>query len=98
MSMISDDDVRGLARLSNLQLSDDEVSALRVDLGNILSYVEQLSSLDTSGVEPTYQVTGLENRWREDTVKHSEVTREALLALAPDSEDYQVKIPKVLGS
>ncbi|MCA9340418.1 MAG: Asp-tRNA(Asn)/Glu-tRNA(Gln) amidotransferase subunit GatC [Candidatus Saccharibacteria bacterium] len=96
MSTISTDDVRHLAALSNLQLSDDEVTALQLDLGNILTYIEQLGSLDTSHVEPTYQVTGLENVWRDDTVRESTVTREDLLALAPEQEDQSVKVPKVL--
>lgn len=96
MSTISTDDVRHLAALSNLQLSDDEVTALQLDLGNILTYIEQLGSLDTSHVEPTYQVTGLENVWRDDTVQESTVTREDLLALAPEQADQSVKVPKVL--
>ena len=61
MSTITTDDVRHLAQLSNLQISDDEVDTLRGDLENILGYIEQLSELDTSGEEPTYQVTALEN-------------------------------------
>jgi aspartyl-tRNA(Asn)/glutamyl-tRNA(Gln) amidotransferase subunit C len=96
MSTISTDDVRHLAALSNLQLSDDEVTALQLDLGNILTYIEQLGSLDTSHVEPTYQVTGLENVWRDDTVWETTVTREDLLALAPEQADQSVKVPKVL--
>ena len=96
MSTISTDDVRHLAALSNLQLSDDEVTALQLALGNILTYIEQLGSLDTSHVEPTYQVTGLENVWRDDTVRESTVTREDLLALAPEQADQSVKVPKVL--
>jgi aspartyl-tRNA(Asn)/glutamyl-tRNA(Gln) amidotransferase subunit C len=96
MSTITTTDVRHLAQLSNLQLADDEVENLRGDLENILGYIEQLSELDTSGVEPTYQVTGLENVWRDDEVQESDVTREQLLALAPQQTDSSVKVPKVL--
>ncbi len=96
MSTITTDDVRHLATLSSLELSDEAVESLRADLDNIVSYIEQLSSLDTSGVEPTYQVTGLENVWRHDEVKQSEVTREDLLALAPEATNDSVKVPKVL--
>ena len=96
MSTITTDDVRHLAQLSNLQLADDEVENLRGDLENILGYIEQLSELDTSGVEPTYQVTGLENVWRDDEVQESDVTREQLLALAPEQTDSSVMVPKVL--
>ena len=96
MSTITTDDVRHLAQLSNLQLSDDEVDNLRGDLENILGYIEQLGELDTTGVEPTYQVTGLENVWRDDTVQDGGVSREQLLALAPEQADHSVKVPKVL--
>lgn len=96
MSTITTDDVRHLAQLSNLQLSDKEIADLQTDLGNILGYIDQLGSLDTSGIEPTYQVTGLENVWRNDTVVASNVTRDDLLALAPEATSTSVKVPKVL--
>ena len=96
MSTITTDDVRHLAQLSNLQISDDEVDTLRGDLENILGYIEQLSELDTTGVEPTYQVTGLENVWRDDEVQDAGVSREQLLELAPEQTDNSVKVPKVL--
>jgi aspartyl-tRNA(Asn)/glutamyl-tRNA(Gln) amidotransferase subunit C len=47
-------------------------------------------------VEPTYQVTDLENVWRVDEVDDYGIDREALLALAPDARDGQIKVPKVL--
>lgn len=90
------DDVLHLAQLSSLQLSDDEIAALQVDLGNILGYINKLSELDTSGVEPTYQVIDLENVGRDDVVVHTPVDRDALLALAPEQKDNQIKVPKVL--
>lgn len=96
MTVISRDDVQHLAQLSSLQLTDEELESLQADIGNILGYVEQLSELDTTGVEPTYQVTGLENVWRDDSVIKSDVTREQLLALSTESLNYQVKVPKVL--
>lgn len=96
MTAISRDDVLHLAQLSNLQLGDDEIDALQQNLGEILGYVAQLGELDTSGVEPTYQVTGLENVWRDDVVCAGEANREQLLALAPEASDNQVKVPKVL--
>lgn len=96
MTQISSDDVRHLAQLSSLQLNEDEVNSLQQDIAGILSYVEQLGELDTANVQPTYQVTDLENVWREDEVIEDEVTREQLLALAPESASNQVKVPKVL--
>ena len=96
MTEISRDDVLHLAQLSSLQLKDEEVDALQQDIGNILGYIEQLAELDTKGIEPTYPVTGLQNIWRDDVVDQSGVTREQLLALAPESRQNSVKVPKVL--
>lgn len=95
MTHISRDDVAALATMSSLQLADDELDNLRGDLEAILGYVEQLGELDTTGVEPTYQVTGLENVMRGDEVEH-DVAQEDLLALAPLSKDNQIQVPKVL--
>lgn len=96
MTQISRDDVQYLAQLSNLELTDSEVDSLGRDLANILEYIEQLSGLDTEGIEPTYQVTDLQNVWRKDEKDNYGLERDALLQLAPDSQDSQVKVPKVL--
>ena len=93
---ISRDDVLHLAQLSNLQLADDEIADLQTDLVKILEYINQLSELDTSGVEPTYQVTDLENVMREDEIQYHAANREKLLELAPEQADNQIKVPKVL--
>ena len=96
MSAITVNDVKRLAQLSALQVSDTEADELRVQLEAILDHVKQLDEVDTNGVEPTYQVTGLENVTREDVVKEYGVTREDLLRNAPDTEDGQIKVKKVL--
>lgn len=95
MTSISKDEVARLAILSNVTLANDEIDDLTADLQGILEYIQQLNELDVEGVEPTYQVTGLENVGRDDEVKAG-VSREDLLALAPDQKDNQVKVPKVL--
>lgn len=96
MTQISREDVLHLAQLSNLSLNNDEITGLQNDLDKILGYVDQLSKLDTDNVEPTYQVTDLENVWRDDEVINYGVTREELLARAADVTDDQVRVPKVL--
>ena len=95
MTNISTSDIQHLAGLSSLALADDEVDGLCQDLENIIGYIEQLGELDTSGVDPTYQVTGLENVWREDEVQ-SGISRDELLELAPEKQNNQVKVPQVL--
>ncbi len=96
MSTITNDDVRHLAQLSSLQMSDAEVELLRADIEKIINYINQLDELDTDGVEPTYQVTGLQNVWRDDEIIDSSVSRQQLLALAAEQSDNCVKVPKVL--
>lgn len=93
---VTHDDVLHLAQLSSLQLTTEELTSLQHELTNILEYVAQLDELDTTGVEPTYQVTDLENVWREDVVAKSKADREALLDLAPAAINNQIKVPKVL--
>lgn len=95
MTTISTSDIQHLASLSSLALADDEVDGLRQDLENIIGYIKQLGELDTAGVEPTYQVTGLENIWREDEVQPG-ISRDELLNLAPEKQNHQVKVPQVL--
>ena len=96
MMQISIDDVQHLAQLSNLQLDVAEVESLRTDLESIVGYIELLSELDTTGVEPTYQVTDLQNVWRDDVVDDYDISKDALLGLAPATEAHQIKVPKVL--
>lgn len=96
MHTVSRDEIVKLAMLSNLKLTSNEIDELQADIGNILGYIEQLNELDTTGVTPAYQVTGLKNVSRDDVVDEGNVRREQLLALAPDTQDLQIKVPKVL--
>lgn len=84
-----------LAGLSGLALPDAETEALNDDINSIINYITMLDELDVTGVEPTYQVTDLQNVWRQDEVVNSDVTREQLLGLAPEALDNQVKVPQV---
>ncbi|MGB4420540.1 MAG: Asp-tRNA(Asn)/Glu-tRNA(Gln) amidotransferase subunit GatC [Candidatus Saccharimonadales bacterium] len=96
MTQISRDDVLRLAQLSSLELNETEIDSLRIDISNILGYVEKLNELNTEGVEPTYQVANLDNVWRLDKEINYGVTREEMIARAPESSDNQIKVPKVL--
>ena len=92
---VSLDEVRHLAALSEIQLSDSELESLTTDIDNIVGYINQLDELDTDQVEPTLQLTGLQNVGRDDKIE-PQLSREKLLNLAPDTENNQVKVPKVL--
>lgn len=96
MADISRDEVEHLATLSSLALSSEETDAMRDSIASILDHIDALQELDTTDVQPTYQVTDLEFVSRPDAVVESTVTREDLLALAPDSQNNQIKVPKVL--
>lgn len=96
MTQITRDDVQHLAQLSSLLLDEAEIDRLQTDIQAIIGYIEQLSELDTEGVEPSYQVTDLENVWRDDVVIDDGVRREDMLSLAAQQQDNQVKVPKVL--
>ncbi len=70
--------VSHIAKLANLPLSDEEKKKFETQLEETATYVEELDEVDTEGVEPTSQVTGLENVTREDIVKPSLTQEEAL--------------------
>ena len=86
-----------LARLARLDLTDDEIEAFSGELSDILRYVEQLGDVDVSGLQPTTQVTGLKNVMREDEVIDYGVGHEELLRLAPQSQDGQVKVKRMIA-
>lgn len=97
MSTITVDDVQKLAQLSAISISDDDAARLAAQLVDILGYVEQLGEVDTTGLRPTYQVTGLENVARPDEIIDYGLSRDELLANAPESEDGAIKVERVLG-
>lgn len=97
MVKIAASELARLADLSQLKLTDDEIKNLAQDLEQVLEAVGQLSEVNTEGVEPTYQVSPLENVWREDEVEPN-VSADKLLGLQDKAEVYQrqLKVPKVL--
>jgi aspartyl-tRNA(Asn)/glutamyl-tRNA(Gln) amidotransferase subunit C len=96
MAKLSRDDVLKLASLSKLRLSEAEIERLRAELSEILNYVEILDQVDSEGLEPTYQVTGLKNIMREDELETNGYETADLLKNAPDVQDGQFKVKRVL--
>ena len=95
--MITSDDVRKLADLARLNLTDEEVGHYTIDLGAVIGYVEQLQEVDVTGVEPTSQVTGLQNVLRADVVDESlALTHEEQARMVPNYRDHQVVVPTVI--
>jgi aspartyl-tRNA(Asn)/glutamyl-tRNA(Gln) amidotransferase subunit C len=96
MSKLSREDVLKLAALSKLKLSDDEIGRLQAELGEILDYVNLLDTVDVSGLEPTYQVSGLKNVYRNDEPRDYGYETDELLKNAPSVQDGQFKVKRVL--
>ena len=69
MVKISQEQVRHVAKLARLLLNDQEVERFSGQLSNVFEYMDVLNEVDTEGVIPTSQVTGLENVYREDEVQ-----------------------------
>ncbi|HUC90229.1 MAG TPA: Asp-tRNA(Asn)/Glu-tRNA(Gln) amidotransferase subunit GatC [Patescibacteria group bacterium] len=97
MADLTRDDVLRLAHLARLTITDEEVEKYRTELSEILKYVEQLQTVDVSGLKPTTQVTGLTNVMRDDEVEDYGVSNEDLLRLAPQSQDGQIKVKRILA-
>jgi aspartyl-tRNA(Asn)/glutamyl-tRNA(Gln) amidotransferase subunit C len=96
MADITKDTVKKLARLSSIGLSDEEVEVMTKELGSIVGFVEALQSVDVSGVDPTFQVTGLKDAFRADEVNPGTIPRDLLLSNAPAQQDGYIKVPRVL--
>jgi len=92
---VSDGDVRRIAKLARLRLSEEEVRLYGGQLTKILDAMAELNALDTSNVPPTASVLGAVNVMREDVPRTFE-DREALLAGAPDREGPYFKVRKVI--
>jgi aspartyl-tRNA(Asn)/glutamyl-tRNA(Gln) amidotransferase subunit C len=98
VSELSDRDVLRIAELSRLALSDEERRRVRRELAAILTYVEQIGSIETSGIEPTSHVQLDRPALRPDE-PHVPLSREAALSNAPDAARAAglFRVPKVIG-
>jgi len=87
--------VRKVAKLARLQLSDEEVAEFTGQLSAIIEYVEKMNELDTGEVEPLAHCLPVSNVFRDDVVKESLGT-EKVLANAPQRDGDFFKVPKIL--
>jgi len=88
-------DIEKVAKLARLELSEDEKRTFEEQLEQILTYMEQLNRLDTTGVEPTSHAIPMVNVFREDEIKPS-FPREEVLGISPDQEDDHFKVPRII--
>ena len=94
---IDESQVRHVAKLARLDLSDEEVAEFSGQLSSIFEYIEKLNELDTESVEPLAHCLAVHNVFREDVVKGSLDSKEAL-ANAPQRYDEYFKVPKILDT
>jgi aspartyl-tRNA(Asn)/glutamyl-tRNA(Gln) amidotransferase subunit C len=97
--MLTQEQVRRIAKLARLNLNDSEVLKFSTQLSGILDYVKMLEEVDTEGVEPTYQVTGLTNVMGEDCVLEDAAAPsgdDMLACSAHDQELSQIRVKSVM--
>ncbi|MDA1043975.1 MAG: Asp-tRNA(Asn)/Glu-tRNA(Gln) amidotransferase subunit GatC [Verrucomicrobia bacterium] len=88
-------DVRYLANLSRLALTDEEVKKFQKQLQQIVRQVGKIAELDLSGIEPTAHAHPVHNIFREDEVRPC-LEREAVLANAPSTRQGHFKVPQII--
>ena len=94
--ILTADDVRYVARLTHLSLTDDEVESMRSQLSTVLDFFQTLQQVDTTDVEPTSSPTDVSSVMREDEPTPS-MSRAETLANAPHTEDDYVRVLPVFG-
>ncbi len=89
------DTVKRVAHLARIAVSDEEIESLMPRLNNIMGFIEQLSEVDTKGVEPLANVANIELKLREDVVNDGGYV-EAILKNAPEETQNFFGVPKVV--
>ena len=87
--------VQKVAELARLDIDDRRLEPLADQLAAILDYMDKLSEVDTSNIDPTAHAIELTNAFREDTV-HEHLDRDKGLANAPQAEEGSFVVPKVI--
>ncbi|GAE28174.1 aspartyl-tRNA(Asn) amidotransferase subunit C [Halalkalibacter wakoensis JCM 9140] len=95
MSRIQIEQVKHVANLARLAITEDEAKMFTEQLGKIISFAEELNELDTTGVEPTTHVLDMKNVLREDKPQKG-LPVEEVLKNAPDHEDGQIRVPSII--
>jgi len=95
LANITIEQVKHVAHLARLALTDEEAEQLTKDLAAIIQYAEQLNELDTENIEPTTHVIDMKNVMRKDEPKEW-ITQEEALKNAPDHKDGLFRVPAIL--
>jgi aspartyl-tRNA(Asn)/glutamyl-tRNA(Gln) amidotransferase subunit C len=95
MSRISIDQVKHVANLARLAVTEDEAKMFAKQLDDIITFAEQLNELDTENVAPTSHVLPMKNVLREDVSKPG-LPVEEVLKNAPDAKDGHIRVPSII--
>lgn len=90
------DDVAEVAALALLELTDAEIDEFTGQLGAVLAHAKDIEALDVSDIAPTHHPYPMSNVFRDDVVEQVDV-HDAALAMAPEAEDGQFRVPPALG-
>lgn len=95
--MLSKDEVKHIAALARIGLTEKEIEKYRQDLSAILDYFKKLEELKTDDIEPIGHITGRFNSYREDrTQDFGDLGKVAILKNAPEKKDNFIKVKSVL--
>lgn len=94
-NIISDETIEYVGILSKLELSEEEKVQAKKDMGSMLDYIDQLSELDTTGVEPMSHIFPIHNVFREDVVTNGD-DQENILRNAPEEKDGSFVVPRTV--
>ncbi|WP_419743806.1 Asp-tRNA(Asn)/Glu-tRNA(Gln) amidotransferase subunit GatC [Macrococcoides bohemicum] len=95
MSKVTNEQVKHVAHLARLEITEEEAAKFSSQLEAILNFADQLEEVDTENVEPTFHVLELQNVLREDVAEKS-LTQEEILRNARSTESGQFKVPSIL--
>jgi len=94
MKRISSDDVKHVARLAELEFSDEQISRITPQLDKILEHVARISIVDTEGIQSTSHAVEIKNVLRDDIADDS-ISQEEALKNAPEEEDGGFSVPRI---
>ena len=95
MSRITPNDVKKVAKLARLEITENQLEIYSDQLEKILNYVSDLEKIDTNNIPPTTRAVEVVNITREDTIQETNI-REQILELAPQREGDFFRVPKIL--
>ena len=93
---INKEEVLYVAHLARLDLDEESIEKFAGQIDEILGYIEKLNQVETKGIKPTSHAISLTNAFRDDEQKEH-IDRELALANAPEKEDGNFVVPKIVG-